>query len=961
MAIRSQEQNSQLPPQPMTEEIPAVRPDMPKSGQRSMQILIATLKRPWYIVFLIAILLTAGIMLSTMPRPTRTLYVDSRETREEFVLTGSEDKPFKTIQAAIEKAVDGDIVHIRAGMYQENLYVDGVNITIKGEGVEETTIVSVNAKQEGEEEVAVAPEESAETLGRGPEAAEKTAPYENNDVVSYVNGATGFIQNLSIIGGSALKSFIADEERTDEEYEEIALHESAISAWEASPTIRNVVMSGGAAGVEVIDGSPVVENVQITNTLNSGVLIFRSQNVDGPATIVRNSIIYNTDTYGVSTNIEAAVSLSYNDIFGSGIANTHGPGDTTLDEGEGALSVNPLFSQMQGYRLDTTIEEDSPVVSPLIDVGDPAEEYNDADGTRNDIGAFGGPNAFFDNTKPTQVTDLTVLSYGRERAVLAWTASSDAETIGAIAGYEVRTLLSAINADDIDDAFFASGPQNLVVPGEQQLLKLADLKFDEKDTSERDSDFDGIQDYFESTVYGTDPQKRDTDEDGRNDKEEIEEGSDPFFKDEEGDKAFDSDKDGLPDWKEQKIYHTNPRREDTDDDGMPDQVEIDQGSDPTQSGTDVFDTDNDGLSDYLERSVYRTEILESDTDKDTIPDKEEIEKGSDPIHLGRTFSDTDEDGLTDYQEAVIYGTDPTKIDTDGDGESDQKEIDSARDPLTADQATVDSDNDGLTDYQERIVYHTNPNKADTDDDGTNDKEELDNKRNPLHKAGNAIDLDGDTISDYLERHVYQINSGSQDTDADGVDDAREIELWRNPKEVDNSPNDPDGDGLINYYESLYGTNSNIADTDGDGTNDFLEVREGSDPGESGTDPAKDTDGDGLADYIERNLFKTDPNKADTDGDGTNDKQEIEERRHPNVAVGEEGDTDTDDDSLSDYEEVIVYRTNCQHYDTDRDGMSDLEEINNRRDPLILHFFVVRAVDYAFNRSDVSNLVWVITW
>lgn len=47
------------------------------------------------------------------------------------------------------------------------------------------------------------------------------------------------------------------------------------------------------------------------------------------------------------------------------------------------LDENELPSGILDFRLRP--------VSPCIDTGDPNQKYNDRDGTRNDIGAYGGP------------------------------------------------------------------------------------------------------------------------------------------------------------------------------------------------------------------------------------------------------------------------------------------------------------------------------------------------------------------------------------------------------------------------------------------------------------------------------------------------------------------------------------------------------------------------------------------
>jgi len=57
--------------------------------------------------------------------------------------------------------------------------------------------------------------------------------------------------------------------------------------------------------------------------------------------------------------------------------------DETL-AGIGSISADPIFLDAlnNDYRLD--------LLSPCIDAGDPDPLYNDLDGTRNDMGAYGG-------------------------------------------------------------------------------------------------------------------------------------------------------------------------------------------------------------------------------------------------------------------------------------------------------------------------------------------------------------------------------------------------------------------------------------------------------------------------------------------------------------------------------------------------------------------------------------------
>jgi hypothetical protein len=71
-------------------------------------------------------------------------------------------------------------------------------------------------------------------------------------------------------------------------------------------------------------------------------------------------------------------------------------------------------------------------------------------------------------------------------------------------------------------------------------------------------------------------------------------------------------------------------------------------------------------------------LFDNDSDNDGLLDNVEFSLFTNPIS-----SDTDNDGLNDYEEVNTYNTDPTKADSDGDGISDADEIDQGTDPLDA--------------------------------------------------------------------------------------------------------------------------------------------------------------------------------------------------------------------------------------------------------------------------------------
>ena len=136
---------------------------------------------------------------------------------------------------------------------------------------------------------------------------------------------------------------------------------------------------------------------------------------------------------------------------------------------------------------------------------------------------------------------------------------------------------------------------------------------------------------------------------------------------------------------------------DTDDDGLPNLIEKEVGSDPYNP-----DTDGDKLPDGYEALTLGTDSTKPDTDDNGVLDCDE---------------DFDEDGLTNLQE-YEHGTEPYNEDTDGDGLKDGEEINTyGTDPLK-----VDTDDDGLYDGDE-IYFETDPLNPDTDGNGTPDGDE----------------------------------------------------------------------------------------------------------------------------------------------------------------------------------------------------------------------------------------------
>lgn len=184
----------------------------------------------------------------------------------------------------------------------------------------------------------------------------------------------------------------------------------------------------------------------------------------------------------------------------------------------------------------------------------------------------------------------------------------------------------------------------------------------------------------------------------------------------------DSDKDGLNDGEEVNEYKTNPLNSDTDGDGLKDGDEVKQyKTDPNDK-----DTDKDGLTDGDEVMKYKTNPTNPDTDGDGLKDGEEVNKyGTDPLK-----ADTDGDSLKDGEEVNQHKTNPLAKDTDGDQLEDGEEVNKYKtNPLDP-----DTDKGGVFDG---VEVRRGSNPLDAADDFPKKADEFD-----VQKVGAAIVLDG---------------------------------------------------------------------------------------------------------------------------------------------------------------------------------------------------------------------------
>jgi hypothetical protein len=471
----------------------------------------------------------------------------------------------------------------------------------------------------------------------------------------------------------------------------------------------------------------------------------------------------------------------------------------------------------------------------------------------------------------------------------------------------------------------------------------------------------------EFTATFLDWQSSDTDGDGLNDKLELELNTAPYDPDSDGDLLTDyeehvtyktnpllndTERDNLTDYMEVKVYHTSPFLFDTDGDNLHDWYEINTAYNVTltkgtygavesvkigyfyfDDHTDPLnpDTDNDGLTDGEEwengvEYMNETEVelypyvnfrwthpLDADTDEDCVAWLYQGLPG-DPFFPTETYIWDCHDGtevrgqiaiipdLEGYPEVRLVKTNPCQPDTDNDTVvamylTDGYEL--AHIPQW-DPTNGDQDSDGLKDGHELIGpggTGTDAQNPDSDNDNLPDYEDWwlpTDPRNP--------DCDEDLVLDGDEYFLYGTDPLNNDTDADGLSDGRELFFfYTNPLE-----RDCDLDGLTDGEEVLiYHTDPLREDTDEDMLTDGYEVFY------SKTDPRLfDTDEDRLGDGEELLIYNSNPLDWDTDHDSLDYPNENGTMTLP----------------LSDGDEVLDYGTSPITIDSDSDGLTDAQEI-----------------------------------
>jgi len=135
-------------------------------------------------------------------------------------------------------------------------------------------------------------------------------------------------------------------------------------------TITNSVISNNTNfGLYVEGSNSSIENTTITYN-GTGIFAY------GATISLMNTISYFNTTSQIDGTSSSTITIDYSDI-------QNGVNYGSWATGTGNIDTNPLFNSTTDYHLSTG--------SPCINTGNIDAIYNDVDGSRNDMGAYGGP------------------------------------------------------------------------------------------------------------------------------------------------------------------------------------------------------------------------------------------------------------------------------------------------------------------------------------------------------------------------------------------------------------------------------------------------------------------------------------------------------------------------------------------------------------------------------------------
>ena len=300
---------------------------------------------------------------------------------------------YPTIQQGIDAANAGDIVMVAPGAYVEEINLKaGVVVQGAGEGL--STIDGGGNSGDVVRAIGNAITPDTKLKGFTITGALNGGGMPGGDGVFCNSGARPEITNCRISG-----------------------NDCGIALWNGSVAYiaNNVIADNTYFGVSTGSDATVVNN-----TIHNCRIGFSDDSGYGP--VFMNNIVTGCSMYGVyGPSGGTPPALTYNDVWNNAVNYYQ------ATPGIGSDSLDPVYTDSAGRDFHLQAG------SPCIDAGNPDPQYNDPDGTRNDMGAYGGPGT---------VSNLPMVT----SLVPARNALAVSVATSALAGFSVPMDLATLSA-----------------------------------------------------------------------------------------------------------------------------------------------------------------------------------------------------------------------------------------------------------------------------------------------------------------------------------------------------------------------------------------------------------------------------------------------------------------------------------------------------------------------------------
>ncbi len=300
---------------------------------------------------------------------------------------GTAAKPFSTISGASAYAYRGDTIFVFPGEYNETIkLIDGISLI--GSNASSTKIFSPNTQA---------------VITAGANDIIKGFTFNCYQGIICKGDSSTITENIFLHKGSGF-----DVALNTNRSQGIIISKNIIMNFSLGiQTVANLETTDTYTLIKnnIINCQGGIQNVGSNIDIINNTIILQGSSGVGVSIALGSSVILNNCFAGypaqggyissIGNSMDTANSVEYNNIWGFN-------GDRNVALSSTNISVNPQFKNLAKNNFHLSAG------SGCIDKGNPLNQYNDVDGSRNDMGAYGGPDPLPDYLTFAVMTDISL-------------------------------------------------------------------------------------------------------------------------------------------------------------------------------------------------------------------------------------------------------------------------------------------------------------------------------------------------------------------------------------------------------------------------------------------------------------------------------------------------------------------------------------------------------------------------